>query len=101
MTPARIAEAAEAYKLLDEHGIGLLDAARGFLAAHQERKASIPFGQLFDLFMEAKEKRSKKYRTQLKWAKDRLEPLHSRVASDVTVRDLDAILKGAVSPSRF
>jgi integrase len=47
-----------------------------------------------DLFMEAKEKRSKKYRTQLRWAKDRLEPLHNRVASDVTVRDLDAILKG-------
>jgi integrase len=94
MTPARIAEAAEAYKILDEHGIGLLDATKGFLSAHQERKASIPFGQLFDLFMQAKEKRSKKYRTQLKWAKDRLEPLHTRVASDVTVRDLDAILKG-------
>jgi hypothetical protein len=36
MTPARIAEASEAYKLLDPHHIGLLDAVRGFLDDHKQ-----------------------------------------------------------------
>jgi integrase len=97
MTPARIARASEAYKLLDEQGIDLLDAVKSFLNDHRERKASIPFGQLFGLFIEAKAKRSSKYRTQLKWAKDSLEALHDRLASDVTVRDLDALLKNEKS----
>jgi integrase len=93
MTPARIAKASEAYKLLDEQGVDLLDAIKCFLNDHRERKASIPFGQLFDLFIEAKAKRSSKYRTQLKWAKDSLQALHDRLVSDITVRDLDALLK--------
>jgi integrase len=94
MTPARIAEAAEAYKLLDPHSIDLLDAVRGFLDAHNQRVASIPFAKLFDLYLEAKAKRSERYRTQLKWAKDRFESLHTKLASEITVRDLDEALKG-------
>jgi integrase len=94
MSPARITEAAEAYKLLDPHQIGLLDAIRSFLDTHRQRTASIPFSQLFDLFVEAKARRSQRYRDQLRWAKDRFEPLHDRIASDITVRDLDALLEG-------
>jgi integrase len=94
MTPARITEASEAYKLLDPHQIGLLDAVRGFLDGHKQRTASIPFGQLFDLFIEAKTRKSQRYRDQLRWAKDRMEAMHGKVASDITVRDLDAILEG-------
>lgn len=93
MTPARIAEAAEAYKLLDPHQIGLMDAVRDFLEAHHQRVASLPFGQLFDLYLEAKAKRSEKYKVQLRWAKDRFTSLHDRLASDITVRDLDELLK--------
>ena len=94
MTPARITEAAEAYKLLDPHQIGLLDAIRAFLDDHRQRTASIPFGQLFDLFIEAKARRSRRYRDQLRWAKERMVPLHGSIASDITVRDLDALLAG-------
>ena len=66
-----------------------MDAVRGFLEAHHQRVASLPFGQLFDLYLEAKAKRSEKYKVQLRWAKDRFTSLHDRLASDITVRDLD------------
>jgi integrase len=94
MTPARIAEASEAYKLLDPHHIGLLDAVRGFLDDHKQRTASIPFGQRFDAFLEAKANRSAKYLTQLRWAKERFSALHEKLSSDISVRDLDELLKG-------
>jgi len=94
MTPARITKAAEAYKLLDPHNIDLLDAVRGYLVTHKQRSASIPFGQLFKLFLEAKEKRSRAYRNHLQWLQKRTESIHNRLASDITVRDLDALLEG-------
>jgi integrase len=94
MTPARIAEAAEAYKLLDPLNVKLLDAVREYVETHKARVASVPFGQLFDLFLEAKAGRSEKYRGQLRWAKERFAGLHDRLAADVTVRDVDEILKG-------
>jgi integrase len=97
MTPARIAAAAEAYNLLDPHHIGLLDAVRGFLDDHRQRTDSIPFGQLFDLYLDAKAKRSEKYKVQLRWAKERFSSLHDRLSSDITVRDLDELLKGEKS----
>jgi integrase len=95
MTPAKIAEASEAYKLLDPHHLGLLDVVREYLETHKERAASVPFGELFDLYMKAKESHlSDRYVTQLKWAQDRLKPIADRLASDITVRDLDSVLKG-------
>ena len=95
MTPAKITEASEAYKLLDSHHLGLLDVVREYLETHKERAASVPFGELFDLYMKAKESHlSERYVTQLKWAQDRLKPIADRLASDITVRDLDAVLKG-------
>jgi len=92
MTPARIAEASEAYKLLDPLNVGLLDAIRSFIETHRARSAFIPFGQLFDRFLETKAKRSEKYKVQLRWAKERFGALHDRLTSDITVRDLDGLL---------
>jgi integrase len=89
-----ITEAAEAYKLLDPHHLGLLDVVREYLEDHKQRSASIPFAQLFDLYLEAKAKRSEKYKVQLRWLKGRLSALHDRLAADITVRDLDEVLNG-------
>jgi hypothetical protein len=94
MTPAKITEASEAYKLLDPHHLGLLDVVREYLEDHKQRSASVPFSQLFDLYLEAKAKRSEKYKVQLRWLKGRLSALHDRIAADITVRDLDEVLKG-------
>src|SRR5262249_18323593 len=43
MTPARISEAGEAFKLLDPSGISLLDAVRDYIAGHKRRNGSISF----------------------------------------------------------
>jgi integrase len=94
MTPARITEAGEAYKLLEPLGVGLLDAVREYVETHRQRNASITLRELFDMFLEAKGKRSGKYLTQLRWARDRMGPLHTKLVADITVRDLDAVLNG-------
>src|SRR5258707_576581 len=70
MTPARIAEAAEAYKLL-EGTATLLDAVHGFLAVRKVRQASISFLELFNLFLEAKKDRNEQYRRELRVTRDR------------------------------
>src|SRR5262249_1757301 len=47
MTPARIAEASEAYKLLDPHNLGLSDVVRDYLKRHAEKAASKPWKEVF------------------------------------------------------
>lgn len=94
MTPAKITEASEAYELLEPHHLGLLDAVREYLEDHKQRSASVPFGQLFDLYLDARATRSEKYKVQLRWLKGRLTALSDRLATDITIRDLDELLKG-------
>jgi integrase len=100
MTPARIAEAAEAYKLLDPLGIDMLDAVRSHIATVKARSASIPFGEAFDRFAESKQKKSQKYRDEIKQAKASFEPLHNRRVCDVTPADLEPILDRLPDASR-
>jgi integrase len=94
MTPARIAEAAEAYKLLDPIGVGLLDAVRDYVAGHKRRKESISFEALFNLFLEAKADRNPAYLRELRVTRDRdeMRNLRNRLACDIGVRDLEPIL---------
>jgi integrase len=94
MTPARIAEAGEAFKLLDPIGISLLDAVRDYVAGHKRRNESISFKALFDLFLEAKADRNPAYLRELRIARDREEflPLCERLACDIGSRDLEPIL---------
>jgi hypothetical protein len=42
MTPARIAKASEAFKILDPIGVDLLDAVRSYAESHKARTASKP-----------------------------------------------------------
>jgi len=46
LTPAKIAEAAEAYNLLEGRNISLLTAVRAHLGIEDRRSASIPFREL-------------------------------------------------------
>jgi integrase len=93
MTPARIAEAAEAYNLLEPSGLGLLDVVRAGLKVHHARTASISFAELFNRFIDAKAHRSIEYRKELGWTRDRFPQLHKRLASDITAGELERILK--------
>ena len=95
LTSSQIVEAAKCYKLLSDHpGVSLSDAVRGYIEVHQARNASIPLSELFDKFLESKAKRTKKYLDQIRWARDHFEPLHGKLASDITSRDLETVLSG-------
>jgi integrase len=93
LTPARIAEAAEAFNVLEGSGLGLMDAVRTGLKVYQARNASMPFVELFNQYIEAKAHRSIEYRKELGWTRDRFPQLHSRLATDITPAELEKVLK--------
>jgi len=49
-------------------GVSLSEAVRGYLEILSTRKASIPFGELFRRFLQAKAGKSTPYLNHLKWA---------------------------------
>ena len=93
VTPARIAEAAEAYNLLEGTGLRLLDVVRTGMAIHKARTASVPFLDLFNQFLDAKAACDPQYLKELRLTRDRFPQLHSILAADITARQLDQILK--------
>jgi len=97
MTPARIAEAAECYRLLGSHAISLTDAVRGFLAAYKARTESISFLALFNLYLAAKSDRNAQYLRELRITRDRFPTLYEHLVSDISHRDLEPLLN-AISP---
>jgi hypothetical protein len=66
MTPARIAEAHEAYNLLEGTGPSLLDIVRTGMAMHKARTESVPFLDLFNQFLDAKAARDAQYLKELR-----------------------------------
>jgi integrase len=93
LSPAQIVDARGAFELLADHPeLTLSEAVRGYLVVHQQKNTSIPFLDLYNLFLQAKAHRSPKYRKELEWIRDRLEPLHKTLACDITVRNLEPIL---------
>jgi hypothetical protein len=92
LSPARIAAAGEAYRLLDPHNIDLLDAVRSHLEAFTQRTASVTFAEAFDRFSELKANKSLKYCREIGQAKATFETLFGRMVCDVTAADLEPIL---------
>lgn len=89
MTPSRIAEAAECYKLLEGTSATLLDAVHGFLAVQKVRHASVSFLDLWNQFLEAKKDRNEQYQRELRITRDRFPQFHKRLVSDLTYLDLE------------
>jgi integrase len=97
MTPARIAKAAEAYKLLDPINVDLLDAVRGFIGIHKQRTTSIQFLNLCNLYIDSRQGRDPDHLKGLRNCRDRFPSLHSRLVSDITHRNLEPLLS-PISP---
>lgn len=94
LTSAQVVEAADCYEALAAHpGVSLSDAVRGYLETLATRKGSIPFGELFDRFLQAKAQKNPFYLQHLRWARGTFEPLADRLACDISVHDLEAILE--------
>ena len=100
MTPARIAEAGEAFKLLDPIGVSLLDAVRDYLAGHKRRNDSIPFLDLFNLYLDAKKDRNETYLRELRITRDRMPELHKLLVCEIGTKELDPILNAMPPAAR-
>lgn len=100
MNPARIAAAAEAYRLLDPLEIDLLDAVRAHVTLITERTASVTFEAAWTRFAELKADRSDKYRQEIRQAKATFAPLLSRPICDIRATDLEPVLDRLPSASR-
>jgi integrase len=96
MTPLRIAEASECYRLLDGSAT-LLEAVKSFLNVRKKRSASVTFEELFDAFISSKSDRNKRYLEQLAITRDRFPGLHGKLVYDITHEDLEPLLM-AISP---
>jgi integrase len=93
MTPARIAEAAEAYNLLDAcPGISLLSAVRAHIATFAAQSASVSFLDLFNEYIAAKSDRNAAYVNELRITRDRFPQLHEKLVCDIRPADLEALL---------
>jgi integrase len=100
LTPARIAEASQAYALLDPHGIDLLVAVRSHLDTVKQRSQSVSFGEAFDLFASLKEGKSLKYRQEIRHARATFGPVLDKMVCDVSPSELETILQTLPSAAR-
>jgi integrase len=94
MTPVRIAEASESYKLLEPFGIGLLEAVRSYVESAQVRTGSVTLGEAFDRFAESKQFKSPKYQKEIRLAKATFDPLLDCKVCDIGHDDLEPLLSG-------
>jgi len=97
---ARVAEAAEAYKLLEPFGVSLLDAVRAHIGIIKTRSKRVTLGDAFDSFMALKLHSSSKYQQELRQAKATFDPLVDRLVCDVSPSDLEPMLNSLPNASR-
>jgi len=100
LTPARIAEAAEAYNLLEGRNISLLTAVRRCLGIEDRRSASIPFRELCALYIESRQDCDERHLAGMRRTMDRFSLLHHHSVSDISHRDLEPLLNEIVPGGR-
>jgi len=100
LTPAKIAEAAEAYNLLEGRNISLLTAVRAHLGIESQRSASIPFHELCTLYIESKRGRNERHLASMRRTMNRFPSLHDRLVCDISHRDLEPLLNEIVPGGR-
>lgn len=101
LEPAQLLDAAADLNVLRDYPqTTLLEAARGYLEVLESRTASITLSELFGRFTQAKKYKSKRYLRDIKWVNDRLRPLHTRLVSSITRRELAAALGPLPDSSR-
>jgi hypothetical protein len=90
LSPVRIAEASEAYKLLEQRHAGdsLLGIVRQYLAQHDLRSQSVSLANLFEEYASAKSHRTKKYLAEINKARYPVKELLDRLICDIAPAEL-------------
>src|SRR5438094_8999484 len=76
LTPGQLEEAARAFEQLRPFKATLNEAVMEFMARRNQDGRSVTFKKLFELFAEAKARRSPSYRRQIKYAFPRFQAFH-------------------------
>jgi integrase len=92
MSAARLAEASEAFKLLEPYGVGLLDCVREHVAILEQRNSSVTLGEAFDAFAALKENRSDKYLGEIRGARNSFASILAMPICDVTANHITPLL---------
>ena len=99
LTPGQLEEAAKAFEQLRPFKATLNEAVAEFLARRNQDGQSVTFKKLFELFVQAKARRSPSYRRQLKYTLPRFDALHDELVSRLTAAKIEeqtAAMKPAV-----
>ena len=95
LTPSEEDQASAAFKLLSDFGIetSLLEIVGRHLDEIAKSKASKPFLEVFDIFVNSKARRPA-YEVALKSLRRISAPLHGKLLRDVTVNEIEGVLAG-------
>jgi integrase len=94
LSPGQLEEAAKAFEALRPLNWTLNEVVNDFIARHDSDSKSVTFKRLFELFTEAKAKRSKSYRRDLKYTLPRFPRLHDKLVSRISAREVDQETRG-------
>jgi hypothetical protein len=104
LSPERITEAAEAYKLLDsmQSDVSLLSVVQAHLRQEKLRRKSVTFAQLFEQFINHLKEKDKTAEHLYKLGKtcERFPKLRNKLVSDITSEDLEPVLKKLKASTR-
>ena len=100
MTAQRIAEAGEAYKLLEPLSVGLLDAVRDYVHRHGEKSASKPWKAVYDEYLALPKSRSAKYSRDLRQAGNAMKNFDRVLVLNITPAQMDEALSGYAPTTR-
>jgi len=92
LTPSRIAEAAEAYKLLEPLSVDLLTAVRDYAQRHRQRNASKSWKEVFDEYQKLPKHRSEKYEKELKDAGETMRSLDRKLVIEISPKTIPDVL---------
>ena len=92
MSAQRIAEAGEAYRLLEPLSVGLLDAVRDYVKRHVERSASKPWRAVYDEYLALPKTRSAKYARDLRQVREAMKEFDNVLVLEITPPAIDESL---------
>lgn len=101
LSPAQREAAMLAFDMLgDDNPARLVDVVEDWLARQREAEASVTMGDLWDTFLNEKDKKSTHYVRQIRSSHNRFTGLDEKLVTDLCRADIEAALAGC-SPSAF
>jgi integrase len=100
LSATEITEAGKGLELLRPYGVGLLEAVRGYIEVHNQRKGSISFLDLCNRYLDAKAGKDARHLRSLRNTRDRFLSLHTMLVSDIDHKILEPLINAVPAGGR-